>query len=84
MKYEDQLSDFSTQTQAKRKRTKYGFSKKIFHSKCSFCHQEFPEVTSKFTKIKFQKSSEESVEKGDEVTNEYKAGAWLFLYCSES
>ena len=41
-------------------------------------------MTSKFTKIKFQKSSEESVEKGDEVTNEYKAGAWLFLYCSES
>ena len=84
MKYEDQLLDFSTQTQTKRKRTKYGFSKKYFTAKCSFCPQEFPEVTSKFTKIKFQKSSEESVEKGDEVKNEYKAGAWLFLYCTES
>ena len=25
---------------------------------------------------------EESVAKGDEEINEYKAGAWLFLYCS--
>ena len=31
---------------------------------------------------KLQKISEESVAKGDEEINEYKAGAWLFLYCS--
>ena len=31
---------------------------------------------------KLQKSLEESVAKGDEEINEYKAGAWLFLYCS--
>ena len=33
---------------------------------------------------KLQKSLEESVAKGDEEINEYKAGARLFLYCSGS
>ena len=64
---------FSTITETTKKRTKYSFKNKCA-IKCSFCHQELLEVNSGFC-TKLQKSLEESVAKGDEEINEYKAGA---------
>ena len=84
IKYEDWLSVFSTitETKKKQKKTKYSFENKC-DIKYSFCHQELLEMNSGFC-TKLQKSLEEFVAKGDEVINEYKAGAWLFLYYSGS